>query len=118
MGRILFNYLAEKYPTKYQVFGIDQHLNISTRYQSINIDNIKIKSISSISTDKFFQCDVTDRTKLHQIIQEQKIEIIIHLAALLANYADIDKISHVNIDEPKNIFEARTMLVNTLFFLN
>ncbi|CAM4833676.1 unnamed protein product [Rotaria magnacalcarata] len=109
------NYKTEKYPTKYQVFGIDQHLNISTRYQSINIDNIKIKSISSISTDKFFQCDVTDRTKLHKIIQEQKIEIIIHLAALLANYADIDKISHVNIDEPKNIFEARTISVMTVF---
>ncbi|CAF1214950.1 unnamed protein product [Rotaria sordida] len=63
--------------------------------------------ITGIS-DKFFQCDVTDRIKLHKIIEEQKINIIIHLAALLENYPDIEMISHVNIDGTKNIFEAQT----------
>ncbi|CAF1037191.1 unnamed protein product [Rotaria sordida] len=83
---ILFNYLIKKYSTKYEIFGLDQHLNMSI--------------------DKFFQCDVTDRIKLHKIIEEQKINIIIHLAALLENYPDIEMISHVNIDGTKNIFEA------------
>ncbi|CAF1209756.1 unnamed protein product [Rotaria sordida] len=86
IGNILFNYLMKKYSTKYEIFGLDQHLNMSI--------------------DKFFQCDVTDRIKLHKIIEEQKINIIIHLAAQLENYPDIEMISHVNIDGTKNIFEA------------
>ncbi|CAF3516906.1 unnamed protein product [Rotaria sp. Silwood1] len=106
IGRILFNYLTEKYPIKYKIFGLDQHLNISPRYQSVNNDDPKIKPILPIPLDKFFQCDITDRIKLHEIIKEQKIEIIIHLAALLENHPDIEKISHVNIDGTKNVFEA------------
>ncbi|CAF1412625.1 unnamed protein product [Adineta steineri] len=106
VGRILFNHLTLTYSTKYEVFGLDQHLNISSRYQSQNINNENIKTILSIPSDKFFQCDITNREKLYEIIQEQKIEIIIHLAAILENHPDIEKISYVNIVGTKNIFEA------------
>lgn len=115
VGRILFNYLTEKYPMKYQVFGLDQHTNVSTRYQSNTCDNLKIKSISPIASEKFFQCDVTDRTKLHQIVKDQNIEIIIHLAAVLENHSDIERISCVNIEGTRNVFEACLLSSSWLF---
>jgi nucleoside-diphosphate-sugar epimerase len=107
IGRILFNYLTEKYPNKYQVFGLDRHTNISSRYQVENNKDLQVETTLPLSTDKFFQCDVTDRIKLHQIIEEQKIDIIIHLAAVLENDPDHQKILHVNIEGTKNVFEAR-----------
>jgi len=107
IGRILFNYLTETYPTKYQVFGLDQHMNISQRYQDRNNENLQIKTILPIPSEKFFQCDITDRMKFYQIIQEQKIDIIIHLAAILETHPDKDKLLHVNIEGTKNVFEAR-----------
>jgi len=107
IGRILFNYLTETYPTKYQVFGLDQHMNISQRYQDRNNENLQIKTILPIPSDKFFQCDITDRMKFYQIIQEQQIDIIIHLAAILETHPDKDKLLHVNIEGTKNVFEAR-----------
>ncbi|CAF1084717.1 unnamed protein product [Rotaria sordida] len=102
IGRILFNYLT----TKYQVFGLDQHTNISPKYQLEYCDPIEAKPILPLPLDKFFQCDITDRIKLHKIIQEQKIEIIIHLAAIGETDPDIEKISRVNIEGTKNVFEA------------
>ncbi|CAF0983374.1 unnamed protein product [Rotaria sordida] len=102
IGRILFNYLT----TKYQVFGLDQHTNISPKYQLEYRDPIKAKPILPLSLDKFFQYDITDRIKLHKIIQEQKIETIIHLEAIGETDPDIEKISRVNIEGTKNVFEA------------
>jgi len=107
IGRILFKYLTETYPNKYQVFGLDRHANISSRYQPENNKDLQVETIPPLSTHKFFQCDVTDRIKLHRIIQEQKIDIIIHLAAVLENDPDHQKILHVNIEGTKNVFEAR-----------
>jgi nucleoside-diphosphate-sugar epimerase len=107
IGRILFNHLINTYPTKYQVFGLDQHTNVSSRYQGKNDEIIELATILPLSLDKFFQCDITDRNKLHEIIQEQKIDIIIHLAAVLETHPDLEKISRVNIEGTKNVFEAR-----------
>jgi nucleoside-diphosphate-sugar epimerase len=108
IGRILFNYLTETYPNKYQVFGLDRHTNISSRYPTgDNNNNLQVDTILPLSTDKFFHCDITDRIKLHQIIAEQKIDIIIHLAAVLEKDPDPEKILHVNIEGTKNVFEAR-----------
>jgi nucleoside-diphosphate-sugar epimerase len=103
IGRILFNYLTKTYPDKYEVFGLDQHLNISSRYHK----NDEIERIYPLALDKFFQCDITDRMKLFQIIEQQQIQIIIHLAAVLESHPNLDKISHVNIQGTKNVFEAR-----------
>jgi nucleoside-diphosphate-sugar epimerase len=110
IGRILFNYLTKTYPTKYEVFGLDQHMNISWQYQEKNDENLQLAPILPLSLDKFFQCDITDRTKLYQIIQEQQIDIIIHLAALLESHPDIEEISRINIEGTKNVFEARESL--------
>ncbi len=107
IGRILFNYLTKTYTDKYQIFGLDQHLNISSRYQTDNEKNHQVETIYPLALDKFFQCDITDRIKLFQIIEEQQIEIIIHLAAVLQKHPDLDKISRVNIQGTKNVFEAR-----------
>jgi len=107
IGTFLFNYLTETYPNKYQVFGLDRHTNISPRYQAANKNDLQVKTILPLSKDKFFQCDVTDRIKLHQIIAEQKIDVIIHLAAVLEDDPDHQKILRVNVEGTKNVFEAR-----------
>ena len=113
IGRILFNHLTKTYHTKYQVFGLDQHMNISSRYQSSNHDPHQVETRFPLALDKFFECDITDRTKLYQIIGENKIDTIIHLAAVLETNSDPDKISRVNIQGTKNVFDARM-----LFFID
>jgi nucleoside-diphosphate-sugar epimerase len=107
IGRILFNYFTKTYPDKYETFGLDQHMNISSRYETNNEKNSEIETNYPLALDKFFQCDITDRIKFFEIIEEQKIEIIIHLAAVLEKHPDLDKISRVNIQGTKNVFEAR-----------
>ncbi len=107
IGRILFNYLTKTYPNKYQVFGLDRHTNMSPRYQAANNNNLQVATILPFSKDKFFECEITDRIKLHQIIQEQKIDTVIHLAAILEKDPDYQKILHVNVEGTKNVFQAR-----------
>ena len=107
IGRILFNYLTRTYPEKYEIFGLDQHTNVSLRYQGNEEKNEDIERINSLPLDKFFQCDVTDRDKLFQIIQKQRIQIIIHLAAVLEYHPNLEDISRINIQGTKNVFEAR-----------
>ncbi len=113
IGRILFNYLSKTYPQQYEVFGLDQHLNISSRYQK----NDEIERIYPIALDKFFQCDITDRMKLFQIIEQQQIQIIIHLAAVLESHPNLETISRVNIQGTRNIFEAREFPYFFIFIL-
>ena len=108
--RILFNHLIRTYPDKYEVLGLDQHTDISLRYRSKNHDSHEVEAKYPLPLDKFFQCDITDRTKLHQIIDQQKIDVIIHLAAILENHSDLEKISRVNIQGTKNVFKARMIL--------
>ena len=111
IGRILFNYLTNQY----EVFGLDRHMNISSRYQDKTQDfHQTIERKYPLSKEKFFECDITHREKLHQFIEEQKIEIIIHLAAVLETHPDLDYIYYVNIQGTKNVFEAR---MSFLFFL-
>lgn len=107
IGRILFNYLTKKYNEIYDIYGLDQHMNISSRYKDTNEENLQIETILPIPLEKFFQCDILDKNKLYQIIQENNINIIIHLAAILENHHDLNQISLVNIQGTKNIFETR-----------
>jgi nucleoside-diphosphate-sugar epimerase len=118
IGQVIFNYLTKTYPTKYQVFGLDQHMKPSSRYQLETNDDSNFEPTLNLPSDRFFQCDITDRTKLHHFIEEQKIEIIIHLAAVLENHPDIEKISRVNIDGAKNVFEARQFYYFVSFQIN
>ena len=112
IGRILFNYFTKTYPEKYEVFGLDQHMNISSRYKADNQKIDEIETTYPLVSDKFFQCDVTDRTRLFEIIQKQQIEIIIHLAAVLENHPNLETITRVNTEGPKNIFEARKFFLS------
>jgi nucleoside-diphosphate-sugar epimerase len=107
IGRILFKYLTKTYPDKYEVFGLDQHMKVSGRYQADSNKSDEIEATYPLPLDKFFQCDITDRTKLFEIIEQQHIEIIIHLAGVLQTHPDLETISRVNIEGTKNVFEAR-----------
>lgn len=62
---------------------------------------------SSFPPDRFFECDITDQHRLYQIIAKQKVDIIIHLAAVSETDPDPERIFHVNVQGTKNIFEAR-----------
>jgi nucleoside-diphosphate-sugar epimerase len=117
VGRVLSNHLRTKYPTKYKVFGVDQHMNISTRYQAVNSDDLSTKKMLPVSVEKFFECDITDRTRLHQIIKEQKIDNIIHLAAALETHPNLQTISRINIEGARNVFEARELSIIMFCFI-
>jgi len=110
IGRILFHHLTTTASTEYEVFGLDQHTNISSRYQSTNHHVYEIETKYPLPLDKFLQCDITDRKKLHQIIEEQKLDIVIHLAGVLEFHPDLERILHVNIQGTKHVFEARMLL--------
>lgn len=109
VGRMLFNHLTKTYSNEYDVLGLDQHMNISPRYQSTNHDQHQVETKYPLPLDKVFQCDITDRAKLHQIVHEQKVVVIIHLAAVLETDPDLEKMSRVNIQGTKNVFEARML---------
>ena len=105
IGRILFGYFSTC--EEYEVFGLDQHLHISSRYDNRSEKIEEIEKKYPLSQERFFQCDITDRIELYRILEEQQIRIIIHLAALLETHPNLEQISHVNIQGTKNIFEAR-----------
>ena len=73
----------KKYSSKYYLIGIDQHFKVSPRYQLENDFNLNEENLLSIRSDRFIQCDITNEKEFHQIISEHRIQIIIHLAALL-----------------------------------
>ena len=106
VGRILFNYLLNC--EEYDVFGLDQHMNVSPRYASYSEKIIEeMEKKYPLKRERFLQCDITDRIEVHRMIEEQRIQIIIHLAAVLESHPDLHRISYVNIQGTKNIFEAR-----------
>jgi UDP-glucose 4-epimerase len=86
-------------------------MNISTRYQAVHSDDLSKKKMLPVSVDKFFECDITDRTRLHQIIKEQRIQNIIHLAGVLESHPNLETISRVNIEGARNVFEARELSI-------
>lgn len=103
IGRILFAHLSKNC----DVIGLDQHLNPSPRYQ---LDNEIPVQLEELPLDRFFQCDVTDRSRLHGILREQNVRVVIHLAAVLESDTDPEKIRYVNLQGTKNILEARLSL--------
>ena len=107
IGRLLFHHLSKKLSHKYYVIGLDQHLNHSIRYQWTNSSEVLQKRRAEINLDPFYQCDITDRDRLYQIIAKENVQTIIHLAAALETEHDLDKIRYVNIIGTRHIFEAR-----------
>ena len=111
VGRRLFIHLTTQIPLKYEVYGLDITTNHSSRYEMEKVSvTDEDKQTTAIPPDRFVQCDVTDREKLHRIIDELKIDIIIHLAVALPLETDPDTILRVNIEGTRNVFEARKFI--------
>ncbi|CAF1649340.1 unnamed protein product, partial [Didymodactylos carnosus] len=58
-----------------------------------------------IPSDKFFMCDITDKENITSIIQDNKFNIIIHLAAVLETET-IENINRININGTRNVLDA------------
>ena len=105
LGRLLFKHLTTQKPLKFDVYGLDITRDLSPRYAQEKY--VETGSTIAVSEDRFVQCDVTDRPTLHRILAELRIDIVIHLAALLETVTDTDKVLRVNIDGTRNVFDAR-----------
>ncbi|CAF1422076.1 unnamed protein product [Adineta ricciae] len=107
IGRLFFNHLNTQIPLKYDVYGLDITTDVSTRYE---LEKLLItendKQRTAIPQDRFVQCDVTDREKLHRLLDELKIDIVIHLAVSSPFETDVDKLLRVNVEGTRNVFEA------------
>ena len=75
-GFIGFN-LAKKIMNKYQIIGID-NLN---DYYDVNLKKERLKNLEKIKNFKFIKCDISNKEKLNEIFKENKIDIVINLAA-------------------------------------
>jgi nucleoside-diphosphate-sugar epimerase len=102
IGGILIEHLSKN--VNYDIYGIDKHIGLSIRYQ---LENTPISDnqqpILSLK-DKFFICDIIDQIKLSNIIHDNQINIIIHLAALLENET-IEQINDINCHGTKILFD-------------
>lgn len=110
VGRILFNYLFEKYPSKYYLLGLDQHLERSPRYALEHLQGWSEATTGpSIPSDRFVRCDITDGAQLNAIVLAHRIDTIIHLAAVLETDPQPEKILRVNVQGTKNVLHARAL---------
>ncbi|CAF1263424.1 unnamed protein product [Rotaria sordida] len=105
IGGILIEHLSKN--PNYDIYGIDKHIGLSIRYQLENIKTSKEQQPILPSKEKFYVCDITDRDKLSRIIQDNQINIIIHLAAVLERQT-IDEINRVNCDGTSILFDIAT----------
>lgn len=77
-------------------------------YRVVGIDRTKCRR--SHESYKHYQIDLNDRTSIESIIQNEKVDRIIHLAALAhtENEPDIswDRYYHINVECAKNVFSC------------
>ena len=110
IGRLIFNYLNTQIPLKYDVYGLDITTDISSRYE---LEKLPITETdqqrTAIPQDRFVQCNVTDREKLHRILGELKIDIVIHLAASSPFESNVSNLLQVNVEGTRNVFKARKL---------
>lgn len=102
IGGILIEHLSKN--TNYDIYGIDRHDGLSLRYELENTPVAENQQPILPSRDKFFICDITDEEKLLNIIHDNQINIIIHLAALLENET-VEKINDINCRGTKILFD-------------
>ena len=105
LGRLLFKHLTEQNPRKFDVYGLDITRKLSSRYEQEKYTGTE--NTINLPEDRFLQCDVTDRQTLHRILDELRIDIVIHLASLLETTTDTKEVLRVNVDGTRNVFEAR-----------
>ncbi|CAF1286949.1 unnamed protein product [Rotaria sordida] len=105
VGGILIEHLSKN--SSYDIYGVDKHVGLSTRFQLEN--TIASEDYQPIlpSKEKFYICDITDKDQLSRIIQDNQINIIIHLAAVLETET-VEKINEVNCRGTSIIFDIAT----------
>jgi nucleoside-diphosphate-sugar epimerase len=105
IGGILIKHLSNN--SNYDIYGIDRHSELSTRFQ---LENTKVSEGQKPilpPKEKFYICDITDEKQLSQIIKDNRINIIIHLAAVLETET-IETINNINCRGTKIIFDIAT----------
>lgn len=104
IGGILAEHLSKN--PNYDVYGTDKHIGLSVHYQ---IEKIKAPEGQQpiLPPKKFYICDITDKDQLSRIIRNNRINIIIHLAAVLVNDSPA-YFTHINCDGTKILFDIAT----------
>jgi nucleoside-diphosphate-sugar epimerase len=105
IGGILIEHLSKN--SNYDIYGIDKHIGLSLRYQLENTPVLDNQQPILPSKDKFYICDITDQKQLSNIIQDNQINIIIHLAALL-EIETVEKINDINYRGTNILFDIAT----------
>jgi len=101
IGGILVQHLSKN--SNYDIYGIDRHVALSIRYQLENTPSSKDLQPILPMKEKFFICDILNKDELLRIIRDNKIQIIIHLAAVL-EMKTIEQIERINCNGTKIIF--------------
>jgi nucleoside-diphosphate-sugar epimerase len=106
VGGILIEHLSKN--SDYDIYGIDKHIGLSIRYKLEKNPSISEKQQPILpSKDKFYICNINDENQLAQIIQDNKINIIIHLAAVLETET-VENINYINCHGTKTLFDIAT----------
>ncbi|CAF4155564.1 unnamed protein product [Rotaria magnacalcarata] len=103
VGGILINHLSKN--PNYVIYGMDKHVGLSMRYTLENTPIAQGQQPILPPKEKFYVCDITDGYQISQIIQDNQINIIIHLASLLETET-IEKINHINCQGTEILFDA------------
>ncbi|CAF3848377.1 unnamed protein product [Rotaria sordida] len=102
VGGILIQHLSKN--SNYDIYGIDRHVALSIRYQLENTPLSKDLQPILPMKEKFFICDILDKDELSRIIRDNKIQIIIHLAAVL-EMETVEQIERINCNGTRIIFD-------------
>jgi nucleoside-diphosphate-sugar epimerase len=105
IGGILVEHLSKN--SNYDIYGIDKHIGLSRRYQLENTAISDKQQPILPSKEKFYICDITDQKQLSRIIQDNQINIIIHLAAVLETET-IETINDINCLGTSILFDIAT----------
>ncbi|CAF4775258.1 unnamed protein product [Rotaria sp. Silwood2] len=104
IGRVLTEHLSTN--PNYDIYGIDRHTALSIHYELENTTSSEEPKPLLSMKDRFFICDINDKDKLARIIQDNKINVIIHLAAVLIG--SIEQYEHVNCHGTQILFDIAT----------
>ncbi len=105
IGGILIEHLSKN--SNYDIYGVDKHIGLSTRFQLENTTVLKDQQPILPPKEKFYICDITNKNQLSRIIQDNQINVIIHLAAVLET-EPVEKINEINCHGTSIIFDIAT----------
>ncbi len=100
IGFHVSNLIIKKY-NNFKLIGIDNLIN----YYSVSLKKKRLKILKKSKKFKFFKLDLRDKNKLNRLFKQNKIDIVIHLAAQAG-------VRH-SINNPKSYYES-----NIVGFLN